>query len=223
MPLWAGIVLVVIGLGCLFARGFWPGLGFVAIAFGVLVCFHPPAPAPEGNKNPDISVTPQKAKDTANSGSSSALSLDTMSPRERKAIVYLGDQLEKHPAMQAYVLRAAPAEPGGGNEMEVVQNSASRKIYQNVDSPEVTAQMLSHKPGDVFEITIAAAPGPLTELTGAGVEAFNASLVRNGIQEGYRDDVLYLLNGDFEIRGRDAIIATARNLRATLTKAPETN
>ena len=41
------------------------------------------------------------------------------------------------------------------------------------------------------------------------IEAFNASLVQSGIQEGYRVDVLSLLTKDFEIKGRDQIIVTA--------------
>ncbi len=133
----------------------------------------------------------------------------------RKAVIYLADQLEKRPTMQGYVLRRALVE--ADDTLVVVQNSASREIYENMQSPNVIEQMLSHKPGDIFDIAIVAAPGNLLELTGYGLEVFNTSLAQSGIQEGYRDDVLYLLTKDFEIKGRDQIIATAKRLKAAAT------
>jgi hypothetical protein len=86
--------------------------------------------------------------------------------------------------------------------------------------------MAAHKnaPGDApHELdpidTTGVAPGNLLELTEAGRTEFSASLrAQDGLQEGYRDDVLYLLTKDLQIKGRDLILAMGNQLKRTPTQ-----
>ena len=73
--------------------------------------------------------------------------------------------------------------------------------------------MLSHKSGETFEVKMTGPPGDWMELTPAGLKMFSASLIDDGVQEGYQDDVLYLLNKDFEIKGRGKIIEMGKRLQ----------
>jgi hypothetical protein len=124
IPIWVGILLVLVGGFGLFAKGSRRVLAVVTMAVGVFVCFH--GPPKEGPTNDGKAVPPTEGS----SASSSDPLLATMGPEVRKAIMYLADQLEKHPAMQAYVLPRSIV--ATDDTMVVVQNGASRTILQGL-------------------------------------------------------------------------------------------
>lgn len=143
-----------------------------------------------------------------------------LSQHERHAIIYLADQLAKNPLLQAYVIRRETRKSDGQNEFIVLYNTASQRIYQTINSPEFAEQLMEqsrNKNQDgSFEVDLEWAPGNYLELTDAGKTAFGQSLIEAGISDGYRDDIVYLLNDQYDLRGRERIISIAKQIKSTI-------
>ena len=202
--LWVGVILIVAGFACLFARGYIRLFGCALILGGLWTCWH--SRSGEPTRVETQPVPPQKADST------DASSPPIMSSKDGKVIIDLAAYLEQHPSMQAYILHM-PEQFSQHGDWIVVSNQASHQVYPTIDELLVQEEARSqHEPGDVFELTYRGAPGYLLELTGAGIQVFTESLSGNGIAEAYRGDVLYLLSKNYEIKGRDQIIASAKRL-----------
>jgi hypothetical protein len=145
-----------------------------------------PTPTPTG---PLQSSSPAEPTPTVKS---TGKNISELLPQERQdLIIDLAERLERNPGIEAYVLPGDRLESDGSRLILIVSNTAELKVYGG-ETPNGAARL---------------------EFAVPGMKIFNESLLKNGFQKGYDDNVVYLLNCEFGIYGRDLIIGFANQIK----------